>query len=181
MSEDDAAKMQGKTYSLLRALHEVHSGSDRATAIVGCALLDEALRRAICLRLLPETNTLDHLFAPRGGLSGIEAKIQMAFVLGIFNKETRDNLFALNTIRNRFAHKPEIHSFDSVTLGQLIDKLTLAHRRHAPEDIYGRANPDGIGRDASKRETVIFVIRRVLYYFVLDSMQPPRTHEQPPF
>jgi len=102
-------------------------------------------------------------------LSSFEAKVQLAFLLGIFNKETRDNLFAVNTLRNKFAHRLEIHTFGHSSLGALLKNLTVAERKHAPNDIYGSANRDPISPNSSKRERVLFVVNRLLYYFSLDS------------
>ena len=42
---------------LMRAWN-LRTASDRASIIVGCALLGEALQRAICLRLLPEQGAI---------------------------------------------------------------------------------------------------------------------------
>jgi hypothetical protein len=167
---------------LMRASEELRTASDRASVIVGCALLDEALQRAICLRLLPEQGTIKAMFKAGGGaLSTFDAKVQAAFLLGIFRKETRDDLKALGSLRNKFAHRHYIDSFDHQSLGAKIHGLNLANRVHAAGDIYGRANPGPINADATNRNRVIFVIQRILYYLALDGFQAPRGPEVPDF
>jgi hypothetical protein len=166
--------------ALMRAWQELREASDRASIIVGCALLDEMLRRAICLRLAPEPGTIKAVFED-GMLETFEAKVQLAFLLGIFQKATRDNLRTLGSLRNKFAHKPEIDSFDDHGIGAQIMGLDLAKRVHRADDIFGRSNPGAIHKDATKRERVIFVIGRLMYYFAIDAFQPRRTPEPAPF
>jgi hypothetical protein len=167
---------------LMRASEEIRTASDRASIIVGCALLDEALQRAICLRLLPEPGAIKAIFKADGGaLSTFDAKVQAAFLVGIFRKDTRDDLKALGSLRNKFAHRPYLDSFDHQSLGAQIHGLSLANRVHVAGDIYGRANPGRINADATNRDRVIFVIRRLLYYFALDGFQAPRGPEAPDF
>jgi hypothetical protein len=166
----------------MRAMHEAHAGSDRASIIVGCALLDEALRRAIESRVWHETATLNAVFESEGGaFATFEAKWQIAFLLGIFGKDSRDDLRALGSLRNKFAHRPEIDSFDHPELGSQILSLKLAKRTHRKNDIFGRANPERIKRDATKRERVIFVMDRLMYYFALDTFGDKQAPQAPRF
>ena len=162
------------TYPIMHALDELEKGPPRASAIVGGAILDDWLRKAIEGRLLQgEPGTLKAMFKPEGELSGFEAKVRLAFMLGMFTKETRDNLVALNSIRNRFAHRIEVSSYDHRDLAPFIDKLTIAHRRHEVGDIFGGVHPEPLAKSASNQEKVIFVLRRLLSYLALVNWQQP--------
>lgn len=72
---------------------------DQAAAIMGVALLDNTLQTAILVKLVqPNTGLFD------GPLSSFAAKIKLAFALGLYGPETRDDLDLMRAIRNTFAH-----------------------------------------------------------------------------
>lgn len=57
---------------------------------------------------------------------------------------------AVNSIRNRFAHHLDVNSFDHPKLTPFIDKLSVAYRRHAKDDIFGGMSREPLPR---KRQT----------------------------
>ncbi len=78
------------TYPVMRALEELEKGPPRSAIIVGGAILDEWLRKAIEGRLLQgEPGTLKAMFKPEGDLAGFESKVRLAFMLGMFTKRRR--------------------------------------------------------------------------------------------
>jgi hypothetical protein len=167
----------------MHALGELEKGPPRASAIVGGALLDDWLRKAIEGRLMQgEPRTLKTMFRPEGELSGFEAKVRLAFMLGMFTEETRENLIAVNSIRNRFAHKIEVDSYDHADLQSFIDKLSIACRRHEKGDIFGGMSREPLAKGASNRDKVMFVLRRLLTYLALVNWQrTPPDYGKPAF
>src|SRR5438477_1653132 len=89
-----------KILDSMHAFHELKESADRVTAIVGCAILDNELRDAIQRRLLQDEKALKKFFDDRDG-PGHEtlAKIQLGYLLGIFDGELRENLQAIGSIR----------------------------------------------------------------------------------
>jgi hypothetical protein len=82
--------------------------SDRIVAIVGGSILDDSLRRTLELRMRKsadgEKDIAEKLFRIGGPLGNLEPKIDLAYLLYIFDKPMRNALYGLTKIRNFFAH-----------------------------------------------------------------------------
>lgn len=95
------------------AIDEIYkSDSDRVTAVLGVALLDNTLRRTITERLNNEEDTVDKLFKISGPLGNTEPKVDLLFLLYGLPRPTRNACYGLIKARNLFAHKLSI-TFDS--------------------------------------------------------------------
>src|SRR5688500_8611921 len=93
---------------LTQIVEELRSGSDRAVAIVGVALLDEKLRQALEAVFDPTLSTHDRaeLFeGPAAPLGTYASRTRMARALGWFRDDFQEDLRLLGRIRNRFAHQ----------------------------------------------------------------------------
>jgi len=96
---DDAWKSMNK---------ELSGESDRASAIVGCALLDERLADLLEEFLVQNTDGRADLLnsedvnAPLGSFG---SRIVAAYAVGLIDKAERDALRKLKKVRNLFAHK----------------------------------------------------------------------------
>ena len=87
--------------------------TDRACAVLGAAHLDYLLAKAIEVHLPRGSELSDELlFKPQAPLGTFSSRISMAFALEIISKETKENLNTIRRIRNDFAHKMELHTFD---------------------------------------------------------------------
>ena len=84
---------------------ELLNGSDRAVAIVGGALVEELLTRALKYFLRPDATSMEELFSFSGPLGTFSAKIRMGYHLGCYGEEVRRDLDILRRIRNDFAHE----------------------------------------------------------------------------
>jgi hypothetical protein len=80
---------------------------ERSAIIVNVALMEAGLARLIKSRLR-KLNKEDEnmLFGPRGSFGGFASKIRAAYAMGIIGPRTRNDLVAINDIRNVFAHAP---------------------------------------------------------------------------
>jgi len=86
------------------ALEEFHAGSDRVTAIMGTAMVEEALRRAIASALHDDRET-SALFHEEGSPFGsFRARIMAGRALGLYDQKTADDLNIVRDVRNQFAH-----------------------------------------------------------------------------
>lgn len=78
---------------------------DRSAAISAGALVELALEKAIKHRLRRMSKAdQSALFDGTAPLATFSAKCRMGFALGIYGKEVRHDLEAINAIRNVFAH-----------------------------------------------------------------------------
>lgn len=150
------------------SLEEIFSSTDRTAVIVGLALLDDLLQKIIYTFLIGETDEHDkeieyimeakeRIFDPlkNGVLSTLSSKIEMAFLLGLINYETRVILKDLAKLRNKFAHKHTLREFDDFIDKK--DKKDLTEfKKHGDEfliSISGMHNPSDLYKDLHVRET----------------------------
>jgi len=107
--------------------------SDRACAIVGAAMVEEALHRALELRLRPDGKRVDgsqindarDFFSVGGPMGEFTPKIKMAYLLGMMDEAAFTSMKAMATVRNRFAHLLEVKSFDHPKITGHLDNLIL--------------------------------------------------------
>mgnify|MGYP001565628512 CR=1 FL=1 len=92
-----------------KSMNEELSGeSDRAAAIVGCALLDERLAELLADFLVQNADGRSDLLSSEDAnapLGSFASRIVAAYAVGLIDKAERDALRKLKKIRNLFAHK----------------------------------------------------------------------------
>ena len=90
------------TYTILRELEkrENDHSADRATAILGCAIIENALRVAIVARLPPDKESHASIFEEPGPLWSSSARIALGFAFHIFGEATLSDLQCIRAIRN---------------------------------------------------------------------------------
>ncbi len=110
-------------------LTELESQTDRGAAIVGAALLDAKIERALRLSFVPglRKREFGDLFegpvAPLGSFSG---KVRVPHALGLIGDRSRADLKLIGKIRNEFAHKLEVKSFNESPINEWCESLSLA-------------------------------------------------------
>jgi len=112
--------------------------SDRVVAIVGGAILEDALREALISRFRsPEGHRVDlneKLFRVGGPLGFFMPKVDLAYQLYVFEKSIRNAMYGIGEIRNLFAHQLDMKfSSPAQKMIDAINKLS-AHegRTHYP-------------------------------------------------
>src|SRR5262245_6056249 len=89
------------------------SGSERVMAVVGGALLEEAVDLTLRERLINDPNVVNNLLKPERPLSGSASQIDLRYLLGACDDKTRSALKGRARVRNFFAHRTDA-SFDSL-------------------------------------------------------------------
>ncbi len=83
----------------------IDHSDDRVAVITLAALIDVGLERAIKSRMRQlKADDYNAIFSGTGPLSGLSAKIRVAYGLGIIGPLVRNDLSIINEIRNVFAH-----------------------------------------------------------------------------
>ena len=85
-------------------LKEFQHESPRASALVGAAYLDYCLGKIIAAFLTDEKLAADLVNGFNAPLGTFNARIRMAFALGLISKDEYYNLELVRKIRNEFAH-----------------------------------------------------------------------------
>lgn len=81
---------------------------DRGIAISLPAIIDNRLTSILKAGMRDDEKLLNELFQPSGALGNFKTKINLAYMLGLVDKEFYQDLLAVNKIRNYFAHRLEI-------------------------------------------------------------------------
>lgn len=102
---------------------EFHNAPDRVIAIVGAAYLDSLLEELFRAIFVGDKEEADRLLEPDRALGSNGARYQLAYCLGLIEKHERDDLKMIARIRNAFAHKYHVRSFDHDEAKKLVAKL----------------------------------------------------------
>jgi len=118
------AKPRVHTTDQIKAfVEELKGQSDRGTAIVACAVLEELSEMVLLARFIELSRErkeaiFDKIGAP---LSTFSAKIELAYALGIIRNEARLGLHLMRDVRNKFAHRIDPLKFDDPEITRMID------------------------------------------------------------
>jgi hypothetical protein len=88
------------------------SDSDRVIALLGGAIVEEQLLQSIHLRLR-RSSVQQIIFKPTGSLGGFTPKIDLGYLLHMYEKPQRTAFIGIAEIRNVFAHKLTMSSFEA--------------------------------------------------------------------
>ena len=78
--------------------------SDRGSALIAAAWVDDALEVYLRAFLRPDKKTADAMLQPEGPLGSFAARIKIAYLLGIIEPTAHKDLEIIRGIRNDFAH-----------------------------------------------------------------------------
>jgi mannitol operon repressor len=109
---------------------EFRAESDRATAILGAALLDEWLRQLLAGFLVDDSTRVDKLLGIDRPLGSFSSRSLAAYCLGLVGKDECHDLEIIGRIRNDFAHDLHGLSFSSESVRDRCDELLLPKRLH---------------------------------------------------
>jgi len=127
-------------------LSEIENQSDRGSAIVGAAWIEEELKTAIKSKLLDDEGVWDNLFKTSGPHGSFSSCIDLAYLINIITKCQHSDLQKLRKIRNEFAHELvsreiESLSFESTNIKDRCMSLACVKEKdgHTPRQVFCRA------------------------------------------
>lgn len=107
---------------------EFDKESDRAAVILAGSIVDELLKSLLSAHLVAVTSSKDDLFdGPNAPLSDFNARIEMAYRLGLISVKFTRDLHLIRKIRNEFAHNIHGCSFDDARVSSRIVELSKSH------------------------------------------------------
>jgi DNA-binding MltR family transcriptional regulator len=105
--------------------------SDRAVAMIATAIVEERLGRALAANLVRDTKTATRIsaefFQPSGQLGSFGSKINFGYLIGIYGEGGYSDLSNVRRIRNDFAHKLKIKTFDDQSIRQRCMNLKIVN------------------------------------------------------
>ena len=104
---------------------ELIGGTDRSSALIGCAMVDGALLAALNSRFvtMPEEDFEAIFFKADAPLGTFSARIKIAYGVGIYGKKVRDILDAIRRVRNVFAHSVRPLQFSQTLIEPELKRL----------------------------------------------------------
>jgi len=111
---------------LITTLHQTgaRQPNDRACAIISAAFIEGCLGDLIVTKMPSLSGEIrKKLLEGTGALSTAMARIDVAFGLGIIEKNWHNDLTIIAKIRNKFAHNVSISSFEDGDIPDLIAKM----------------------------------------------------------
>src|SRR5262245_34070012 len=162
------------------------SGSERVMAVVGGALLEEAVDRTLRERLIDHPAVIKNLLEPDRPLGNIATQIDLLYLLGAFDNRTRGALKGIARVRNFFAHRTDA-SFDSLDkdFTDAMKRLVLYEgRTHYPHHLFGPDSTVSIEPVTTKRDQFVVNLKIGLIALMRDRIShhdhsnKPRTEQE---
>ena len=102
------------TISILGSLDsEFHTSSDRSFAILAASYMDSILENLLRSAFVDDIKATEALLGTSGPIGSNGARYNLAYSLGLINKDERDDLKTIANIRNHFAHNYTATNFDT--------------------------------------------------------------------
>ena len=86
-----------------------------------------------------KAKTRKDIFGGMGPLSGLSAKIHIAYGIGLLTKELYEDAHTIRGIRNKFAHAKDRLDLTSESIALLVEKLSTYKGGVKPKDAVSRA------------------------------------------
>lgn len=99
--------------------------TDRGAAVLCAGLVDEFLA-AVLGELLVDDAPFQRRVLENGCLSSYSARREVLYGLGLLSSSVASDLVNIGRIRNKFAHSPDVTSFESEVIANLCSQLSTA-------------------------------------------------------
>lgn len=117
----------------VEAFLQIRDDSDRAAGIVAGAMVEARLVEAIRSRMRSDRRDITKgLFEPEGALGAFGAKIDLAYLLDLLSDDAFNDLNDIKKVRNKFAHRHDVLSFEASGIRELCARLRLVVRHTGP-------------------------------------------------
>jgi DNA-binding MltR family transcriptional regulator len=154
-----------------RTFNEVFKQTDRASAIVSSALLEELIERLLIAFFMDHETVKRDLFDGISPLSTMSAKINIAYHLGLLEKNEFEDLKLIKNIRNDFAHSFETINFETQRIKDKCLQLKMLISTNPPKD----------AMDSIKNTKTFFQINTTLLasklFFQLDQIEHVKPYQ----
>ena len=129
MSEKLTKKQINSTFA------EIFKQTDRASALVSSALLEELLERLLLVFFMDYDKIKRDLFDGMASLSTMSAKINIAYYLGLIEQYVFEDLTLIRKIRNDFAHSFETITFETQRIKDRCIQLKMLINTKPPKEV----------------------------------------------
>lgn len=114
------ASLRSLSKAYIRAIDQEHQqevlgGSDRAAALVACAVLDIALVNVLCTQFIDrgDGGKNELFYSQDAALPSMSSRIRIGLALAVFDEDFAKHLTTIKNIRNAFAHSGTPLTFEN--------------------------------------------------------------------
>lgn len=135
-------ELQGPLGEILEFRIALQVESDRATALMAAAFLEDYLSKLISCFMVENSLVSREIFAHNGPLGTFSAKIDIAYMLALISPAVRKDLHLLRKIRNEFAHTAKPLEFTEHRIKSRCEELKctgFAPKEDSPRTKFNRA------------------------------------------
>ncbi|MEH2209185.1 MltR family transcriptional regulator [Nostoc sp.] len=133
MNEKIQDYVVAQTQKVVQFRQALTSESDRGCALFAAAYLDVCLSDLLYVSLVENKNIDKDLFEGTAPLSNFSSRIKLAYYLGLISRNSRRDLDIVRGIRNDFAHRPEIISFETQSIRDRCNNLSFSYHEKDAE------------------------------------------------
>lgn len=134
MSEKIQDYVVAQTQKVVQFRQALTSESDRGCALFAAGYLDVCFSDLLYISLVKNKNIDKDLFEGTAPLSNFSSRIKLAYYLGLISRNCRRDLDIIRGIRNDFAHKPEIISFETQSIRDRCKNLSFTYHKKDAAD-----------------------------------------------
>lgn len=127
------AKKEASEADLVKFLEKFKSESERGVALAVCARLDVKIEEFLRETMVNDPKHVDSVFKPDAPLGSFGTRSRLCFLLGYITEVTYKDLKTIGDIRNEFAHKMEINSFN---INSIKNKCLTLQIHTSPEKFF---------------------------------------------
>ena len=139
--DDDPLAVRIGSKILASMDEEFEDAPDRVVAILGGAYLDILVDQLLRAAFVNDDKEAEKLVGIYGPLGANGSRCRLAYCLGLISAQERDDLAAIAKIRNAFAHKYDVASFDHVEPSEYIRKLHVGKQfEQTAKELLARSN-----------------------------------------
>lgn len=128
MAENVKSFIESNLADVIEFRRELKNESDRGCALFAAAYLDKALSDLLYVHLVASKTIEKDLFEGTSPLSTFSSRITLSFYLGLISESCRRDLDLIRKIRNDFAHKISVKSFDQEKISQRCRGFYFSYR-----------------------------------------------------
>jgi len=121
--KQDAERLKTQSEDIHGFAREFQNETDRSTAILGAALLDEELRQLLTQFFIDDEEQVNLLIAGDAPVATFSARTRAAYCLGLIPRTTSDVFVNIREIRNVFAHQLHGLAFSDPRFDTATDRL----------------------------------------------------------
>lgn len=125
------ANVRPEETAVLQEIGETNN--DRSAAIVCAPFVEERLADKLRSLLIKDAEIQESLFRPSGPVGSFGVKIDLGYLMGIYNRDMWKQLTAIKRIRNKFAYSLSHMGFGSQKIRDNCKLLTISERNFVVE------------------------------------------------